>query len=583
MADNNVQDQVKTFFGKLNGVQKIIIITLPVLVIGGLLYFFINAGTKEQAVLFSGLENNDAGKIVENLKTREIAFQLSDNGSTVLVDKDKVMETRLALASEGLPESSVVGYELFDQTNLGMSEFVQKLNYRRALEGELSKTITSIDEVKKARVHIVIPERALFTQDQKTPTASVTMQLKSGRNLSFKTVEGIQTLVASSVEGMTPGNVSIIDHKGKLLSVQESEMNTAAGLSTQQLDQQRKVEEHLASKAQAMLDNILGVGNSNVRLNAELDFTRIEQTKTDYDAEKSAIRSEQSTTEDVKSTDSLYYLAVVNDRSQTNSLINYEIPQNVETIIHSVGDIKRLSVSAVVNSIPKIDDSNGVKSVTFLPRSDEEMQKLTDIIKNAVGYDPNRNDQITVDNIQFDTNIDDYELEIAKPFEWYENPYNQKIMLLVAIIMITMFLMYRFMQSKMIKERVRIAMELPGKAELSVDIDTDAQQQQIVDELNFDDNLMLLPSELPEQLLLEGEIKGRSGDENRMLESSLYPEKGGFSQKLSKFSNANNSEMDEDNIMRMEIRNKVQDYIDTQTEDAARLVKILISQDNKIS
>lgn len=578
MAENNVQEQVKTFFGKLNGIQKALIVAVPSLVVAGLIYFFMTAGTKEHAVLFSGLENSDAGKIVEALKLKEISYQLKDNGSTILVEKEKVMDTRLSLASEGMPESSVVGYELFDQTNLGMSEFVQKLNYRRALEGELSKTIMSIDEVKKARVHIVIPERALFTQDQANPTASVTLQLKSGRNLNTKIVEGIQTLVASSVEGMTTNSVSIIDHKGKLLSVQENEMSTAAGLSTQQLDQQRKVEEHLTNKAQAILDNVLGVGNSNVRLNAELDFTRIEQTKTDYDPERAVIRSEQNISEDVKSTDSLYYLAVVNDRTQTNSVINYEIPQNVEFIVHSTGNIKRLSVAAVVNSTPKIEEKEGAKSVTYEPRSDEEMQKLTEIIKNAVGYDPNRNDQITVNNVQFDTNLEDFELDMAPKLEWYEESYNQKLMLLIGIILITMFLMYRFMQSRMIKERVRIAMELPGKAELSVDFDTETQQQQIVDELNFDDNLMLLPSELPEQLLLEGEIRGRTGDDNTMLESSLYPEKGQLSRKGSKLI-TQDSEMDEENMMRMEIRNKVQEYIDTQAVDAARLVKILINQD----
>lgn len=578
MAENNVQEQVKTFFGKLNGIQKALIVAVPSLVVAGLIYFFMTAGTKEHAVLFSGLENSDAGKIVEALKLKEISYQLKDNGSTILVEKEKVMDTRLSLASEGMPESSVVGYELFDQTNLGMSEFVQKLNYRRALEGELSKTIMSIDEVKKARVHIVIPERALFTQDQANPTASVTLQLKSGRNLNTKIVEGIQTLVASSVEGMTTNSVSIIDHKGKLLSVQENEMSTAAGLSTQQLDQQRKVEEHLTNKAQAILDNVLGVGNSNVRLNAELDFTRIEQTKTDYDPERAVIRSEQNISEDIKSTDSLYYLAVVNDRTQTNSVINYEIPQNVEFIVHSTGNIKRLSVAAVVNSTPKIEEKEGAKSVTYEPRSDEEMQKLTEIIKNAVGYDPNRNDQITVNNVQFDTNLEDFELDMAPKLEWYEESYNQKLMLLIGIILITMFLMYRFMQSRMIKERVRIAMELPGKAELSVDFDTETQQQQIVDELNFDDNLMLLPSELPEQLLLEGEIRGRTGDDNTMLESSLYPEKGQLSRKGSKLI-TQDSEMDEENMMRMEIRNKVQEYIDTQAVDAARLVKILINQD----
>ncbi|MBX3043843.1 MAG: flagellar M-ring protein FliF [Candidatus Kapabacteria bacterium] len=577
MADNDIQNQVKSFFGKLGIVQKAAIVIIPALVVFALAYFLISTGTKEQAVLFSGLEGADAGKITENLKERGIKYQIKDNGATITVDKNIVMDTRLALAAEGLPETSVVGYELFDQTNLGMSEFVQKLNHKRALEGELSKTIGSIEEIKKARVHIVVPERALFTEDQKIPTASVTLQLRSGRNLSSKIVEAIQTLVATSVEGMATNNVSVIDHKGKLLSIQDTEGGTAAGLTAKQLDQQRKVEEHLTNKAQAILDNVLGVGNSNVRLNAELDFTRIEQTKTDFDPDRAVIRSEQIITEDSKSTDSLYYLAVVNDRAQSNSVLNYEIPQNTEFIVHSVGHVKRLSVAAVVNSIPKVTENEGKKSITYEERSDEEMQKLTDIIKNAVGYDPARNDQITVNNIRFDTNMDEFENEIAPKLEWYEEPYNQKLMLLVGIILITVLLMYKFMQSKMIKERVRIAMELPGKAELSVDIDSEAQQQQIVDELNLDDNLMLLPSELPEQLLLEGESRSPLSDDNLMLESSLYPEKGSISKKG--MYSGKNAQLDEENLMKLELRNKVQDFIDKQAEDAARLIRIMISQD----
>lgn len=576
MAENNVQNQVKGFFSKLGLAQKIILIAAPILVVGGLLYLMSSINTTEKSVLYSGLAEQDAGKIIESLKTNQIQYEIKDNGSTIMVDKDLVAETRLSLASQGLPESSVVGYELFDKTNLGMSEFVQKLNYKRALEGELSKTISALDEVKKARVHIVMPEKALFEKDQKQPTASITLQLKSGRNLNQNTVEGIQTLVAASIEGMSTNNVSIIDHKGKLLSVPDMSSNSTAGLTAQQYEQQRNVEEYLMNKAQSMLDNVLGVGNSSVRLNAELDFTKIEQTKTDFDPDKQIARSEQTIVENNRSVDTSGFSATNNERSQSNSIINYEIAQNVEVISHSVGNIKRLSVAAILNNVPKVVDSSGQRTVTYQPRPDDEIQKLTDLIKNAVGYNPDRNDQITVTNVMFDTNIEDFETELAQPLEWYQEPYNQRLFMLLAIIAITVFLMYRFMQSKFMKERVRIALELPGKAELSVDLETETQQQQMVDELSFDDNLMLLPSELPEQLLLSGEGGSFESGDNLLLESGNYPQRG--TSKMKTLSNPN-AQLDEETLMKIELRNKVQEYVDKNAEDAARLVKMFISQD----
>lgn len=578
MADN-IQSQVKTFYNKLGLVQKIVIFTIPALVIALLMYFFMNGALKEREVLFSGLEQGDAGKIVEILKENKIGYELKDNGSTILVEKDKVMDTRISLASQGLPESSVVGYELFDKTNLGMSEFVQKLNYKRALEGELSKTISALDEVKKARVHIVIPERALFIKDQKEPTASVTLQLNSGRNLSQKTVEGIQTLVASSIEGLQTNNVSVIDHKGKLLSVPEINVNTVAGLTAQQYDQQKSVEEYLTNKAQTMLDNVLGVGNANVRLNAELDFTKIDQTKTDFDPDRQVIRSEQTILETSKTTDSLNYSGVNSDRNQSNVIQNYEISQVVEHISHNVGGIKRLSVAAMINSVPKIIDSNGVKTVTYLPRTDEEIQKLTDIIKNAVGYNPERNDQITVTNVQFDTNFDEFDLDMKPKLEWHENPDNQKLFVLIGIILITIFLMYKFMQSKFIREKVRIALELPGKAEFSVDLDSETQQQQIVEDMNFTDNLMLLPSELPDQLLLEGDSRsGFNETEEFILDAGSGTKiKKGLASKRSALS-SHNVELDEENMMKLEIKNNVQEYIDNNVVEAVKLLRNIISQ-----
>lgn len=182
MAKSGLFGQISGFLSKLSLAQKIVLFGVTFAVLFGLIYIAIQTSTKvEYATLFTQLEPTEAGKIVEKLKEKKIPYKLEDNGTTILVDKNKVYDTRISIAAEGLPESGIVGYEIFDKTNLGMSEFVQKLNYRRALEGELAKTINSLNGVKKARVHIVIPEKALFEKDQKQPTASVTLQL-AGEN-----------------------------------------------------------------------------------------------------------------------------------------------------------------------------------------------------------------------------------------------------------------------------------------------------------------------------------------------------------------------------------------------------------------
>ena len=318
MAENKLLNQAQTFFGKLNTVQRILLVGIPSVVIIGLVVLLMTSAKKPMELLYNNLEQREAAKIVEYLKAQQIDYELQDNGTTIAVDKEKVLDTRVMLAAEGIPESGTIGYELFDKTNLGMSEFVQKLNFRRALEGELSKTISSIDEVRKARVHLVIPENALFEKDQKKPTASVTIHQKQGKNLSQKTIVGIQTLIAKSIEGMLPEDVSVIDHKGKLLSESPIDNNSVAGLTSQQLDQQKKVEDYLTNKVQTLLDGVIGADNSNVRVNTEIDFTRIEQTKTDYDPDRQVVRSEQQIAESNKSTDSLSYPAVNMDKQESN-------------------------------------------------------------------------------------------------------------------------------------------------------------------------------------------------------------------------------------------------------------------------
>ena len=582
MAESNIINKAKSFFSKLNTVQRIMLIGAPLALIIALMTILFITNDKQMGVLFSGLEPPDAAKIVESLKAQNIPYKLDNNGSTILVDKTRVLETRINLAGEGLPEQSVVGYELFDKTNLGMSEFVQKLNYRRALEGELAKTIVSIDEVKKARVHIVIPEKVLFDKDQKKPTASVTLHLKPGKNISQKSIQGIQTIVAASVEGMHTEDVSIVDHKGKLISESAIDVNSAAGLTSQQLEQQKKTEENLTQKVQSLLDGVLGVDNSTVRVNVELDFTRSEQTKTDYDPERQVVRSEQARNESNKSTDSLSYPAVNMDKKESNVIQNYEISSNVEHIIHSVGGIKRLSVAAIINGETKIKDSNGLKTFVYIPKPEKEMQQLTDIIKNSVGFDPLRNDQISVINVQFDTMVDNEVLQKLNPPSWWTNRENQKLILLLLAIIVTIILMYRLLQSKQLKDRIRIAMELPNKIELKDDDEIDEQEDKLEDLDIDEDELLLLPAELPEQLLLEGDRQEQELEENpELIQQSSFIGTDLTAKAKQRIEGTSSPQLTEEAMMKIEIKQKVEEFIDARTEDATRLLRMLLTQDGE--
>lgn len=583
MAELRAVTQFKEFANKLTNTQKMIFGGVLVAVLVGISSLFFISEDQEMKVLFSNLEQADAAKIVENLKEKAIMYELKDNGSTILVPENTVMDTRLSLASEGLPENSVVGYELFDKTNLGMSEFVQKLNYRRALEGELAKTIASLEEVKKARVHLVIPEKTLFKADQKTPTSSVTLHMKSGRSISKISIQGIQNLISGSVEGMKTEDVVVLDSKGKILSDAAIDENSVAGLTATQLTQQNRVEEHLTGKVQSLLDGVLGAGNSQVRVSAELDFTRIEQTKTDYDPEKQVTRSEQNIVDRNQTADSLSYPYVNMNKDMTNSITNYELSKNVEHIIHEVGAVKRLSVAVMINGVNKVIDKEGIKTLEYTPRADEEMNKFNQIVKNAVGFDPSRNDQISVINIPFDNSDMEGELEEFYSQKWYEKPENQKIIFLLAAILITMILMFALLQSKYIKNRVRVALSLPENIEVEDDEILEEEHEYTDEEIVFDENdVLLLPSDLPDQLLLEGDKEDRDLAEAAELDGGEGFDKAA----LAKRANAtfeDTTEVTEQTLIKLEMKKKVEEFVNNNTGEAIRILRMFMMQDVDVS
>jgi flagellar M-ring protein FliF len=429
MADTalQAQQQVARFVRRLTLSQKLLLGGTALAAIVAIIVLVTLVNKPTYGTLFSNLGEQDASKIVEKLKEKQIPYTLEDGGKTILVPRQQIYDLRLSLAGEGLPQSSTIGYEIFDRTNLGISDFVQKVNYRRALEGELARTILQLEEVEGARVHLVVPEKALFKEDERPSTASVVLKLRTGRPLKKETVQGIAHLVSSSVEGLEVGNVTIVDSRGSLLS-DATKPNSVAALTSSQYELQQKVENYVAGKAQTLLESVVGRGNALVQVNADLDFRQVERTLESYDPENTAVRSEQVSEEKSVVSDS------APPSTRSNTITNYEVNKTVEHIVENLGNIKRLSVAALVNGIPKTVEKDGQKTTEIVSRPKEEMDKLTDLVRKAVGYNLERNDEISVTNLSFGPAVQDQDFVYRQEPGTDWTGWSQKIFLGVAML-----------------------------------------------------------------------------------------------------------------------------------------------------
>jgi flagellar M-ring protein FliF len=371
------------------------------------LVFFVNQ--QEYRVLFSNLSNDDAGKIIARLEEKKIPYKLSPTGDSIRVPSQKVSELRLDLASSGLPHGGVVGFEIFDNKNFGVTEFVQQLNYQRALQGELARTISSLDEVQKSRVHIVIPQKSLFIEQQAKPTASVFLKLNSGRNLQSSQVDGIIRLVASSVEGLNPNEVMVVDSSGNVLSkaVPDSEFSQ---MTNSQRGYQKNVEKELSTRIQSMLEKVVGQGKVVAKVSATHDFQVTEKTEEVYDPEEPVVRSvhrkieksgtpfsgkgQSTVSPTVKQRNDVYRTS----REKSDEIINYEITRVVSKTVMPVGEIKRLSVAVLVDG-NYVKDDKGVE--TFQSRSKAELAVLENLVKKSVGFDARRGDTVVMSSAPF--------------------------------------------------------------------------------------------------------------------------------------------------------------------------------------
>lgn len=359
--------------------------------------------TANYSRLVSNLEASEASEVVQYLTDNKIPYQLTESGTSIDVPSDQVYSARLGLASQGLPKGGTIGYSIFDNNTLGMTDFLQNLNFRRALEGELTKTIMALNGVKAARVHLTMPKERLFKADKKEPTASVVLKLSHRDALDKQQLAGITHLVASSVEGLSPANVSIIDYDGNLISGGRKN-DVIAGLSDTQLEVRKNVEDYLQSKAQSILDGVLGQGKSIVRLTADLNFQQIERTSESYDPNTQVVRSEEKTKSSNATTDKAPEASESNEQGSTETnVVNYEISKSVEHIVNAVGSIDRLSIAVMVDGLYAVPEGAAEDTPpAYQPRNQEDLDRLAAVVKNAVGFDPQRNDQIEMVNLPFD-------------------------------------------------------------------------------------------------------------------------------------------------------------------------------------
>ena len=371
--------------------------------------------------LYSSLAPEDAAAIVARLKERQIPYALTLDGSGIRIPYEKVYETRLEMASEGLPRGNGIGFEVFDETKLGMTEFVQNVNYQRALQGELSRSINTLLEVESSRVHIVMPSRSLFIEEEEPATASVIVKLRRGKYLSKEQIQGIVHLVSSSVSRLKPEDVTIVDNSGKMLAGFK-EKSTVSQITSNQLAFQEKKERLLEHRVKTMLESVLGQDKAIVRVSCLLNFIQQEKTEELYLPDNSVVRSEQASTSTVNGagaatgTPGLQANAVPGNAGRTTAgnrsnqkeqfTKNYEVGKLVNRQIMPVGSIQRLSVAVIVDGSYKQAEAGGEgEQAQYEPRTAEEMTKLENIVKSAVDYDESRGDKIEVVNIPFEVEM----------------------------------------------------------------------------------------------------------------------------------------------------------------------------------
>ncbi|MBC8095350.1 MAG: flagellar M-ring protein FliF [Akkermansiaceae bacterium] len=456
--------QLLEIWKQLGVSQRVSVLAATLVVIGGLVSLAFWSSRADYGLLYGKLSDTESAKVIAALDDAKVPYKIGTGGSSIMIPADKVHLMRMQLAGRGIPQGDGVGFEIFDKPNFGISDFVQRANYVRAVQGELGRTISQLDEIDSARVMVVLPENRLLLDKDKHPTASVFIRVRGNSPLQPQAINSIRFLVANSVEGLKPNNVSIVDNLGNVLS-ENSDNDSLTGMTTTQLTARRNLEQYLGKKAQDVLEKVLGPGQAIVRVSAEINFDTVTRTEEKFDPDGQVIRSQTKNDENNDSSTSSGGNGPVgisaNTATETNtvstasspvnntknrkvvSTTEYENAKTTSSILQVAGGIKRLSTAVTVAS--RYEGAGTERKVT--PRSTEDIEKLRRIVQNAVGTDSERGDQIALEELPFN---DEFAANITRELDlqqknqvWWELARNATYPALGVLALIVLAVIFK--------------------------------------------------------------------------------------------------------------------------------------------
>lgn len=413
-------DQLKQLVTALTMRQRIGIAMMALIVAGGLLGFVKWKHERDFKPLFTGMAPEDAAGIVQKLKESGVDYRISDNGTAVLAPEAKIDELRLEMAGAGLPKTGRIGFELFDKTNLGITDFTEHVNYRRALEGELERSIKALNQVETARVHVTFPKDSVFLDSQEPAKASVLLSLKPGVHLTPQNVQAVTNLVASAVEGLTPDAVSVLDMQGNLLNRPHKTSLDGADLSDTYLEYQHQIEKDLASKVEATLEPLLGEGKFRVGVSADCDFTTTEQSEEAFDPSKSVMVSSQKTEDLSGATQggglpgtasnlprpTSRPMLTGSSTSRRTENVAFETSRVVKNVKIPRGILKRISASLLIDQDVKWEKKGKQMQRVLVPPTPEKLKAIHDVVAGVLGLVPDRGDQLVIETLPFEQTLE---------------------------------------------------------------------------------------------------------------------------------------------------------------------------------
>ncbi|PIE69477.1 MAG: flagellar M-ring protein FliF [Deltaproteobacteria bacterium] len=491
-----ISSRITSFWSASSPAQRILTIGLGIslVLVFFLMLFWFNQVTYK--VLYSNLYPEDASRVVAFLEKEKVEYKLKDNGSTIMVPESRVYNLRLALAGAGALHGQGIGFELFDATQIGQTDFIQHINYQRALQGELARTIAEYPDILSARVHLVIPDKSLFIEEQAPTSASVVLKMRNSKTLSQQEIQSIVNLVTTGVEGMTTEHITISTTKGRVLYQPRNE--EGVGMTSTQFEYQQNMQHHLERRIEQLLTPIVGQDKVVARVAADLDFNQTDTHEELYDPEVVVVRSEQRSEEETAGfskseqgspeaeyqANNMGSAGTSETSSRTESHTNYEINKVDKHIVSSLGKIERLSVAVIVDGTY---EKNEQGEYVYQPLPKAQMERIRSLVEKAVGFDAARSDSIEVSNISFgppETEpLPTMGDTVVTYFKLMGKPLLNTLLVLLFLLLIVRPVIMTIIKPKVSSQEMEAADELPeGEAYMALGQGVDEEAAQNIEE-----------------------------------------------------------------------------------------------------